>query len=179
MIGAARKARSRLAMIVAPIDFDVEPRGHVFVTGQHEPILMDRGIERQFRPEILRDRSLGPPDQRVAPDAGGGEEAAGRPSRARRQVILLLDVATVGRGADPRRQRCAGIVALEQDVGDTTDRVGSVDRRRAVGDDLDPIECRQRALVDVDALDAAGSLSVSAKANRYPEAGERPKAVMV
>ena len=91
-------------------------------------------------------------ERRVAIIFIGHEPAAALPTPAGKNGVALLDIAAVGRASKPRPGFDAIIIALEHDVDDATDCVGSIDGRGSVGDDLDPIDRRQRDGGNIDAL---------------------------
>src|SRR3546814_543907 len=76
--------------------------------------------------------------------------SAGRPFGSAEHAKLLLKIAAIGRAAEPRGRREPFIVLAQQDIDHTSDRVGTIYRRCAVGDDLDALDCcnRDRAHVD-------------------------------
>ncbi len=84
------------------------------------------------------------------------DDAAVRPARAAEKIILLLEIAAVGRQADPGAGRHALIVALEENIDHPGDRVGAVDGRCPIGHDLDAVDRRDGNGADVDhRIDAA------------------------
>ncbi len=68
------------------------------------------------------------------------------------RAIFLLDISPVGGSAQALRRFQTSKVAPQDDVGDATDCVGSVERRSAVSDHFDPINRAQGDRSNVDAL---------------------------
>ena len=101
---------------------------------------------RQCQRRVDRPRIVALPgvDRIRAARVESNHEPTRCPAMTANEAQPLLEIAPVGRSADPCRRFETVIVAPEDDVGDAAHRIGTVKGRGAVGDNFDPFDRADR-----------------------------------
>src|SRR6185503_3761407 len=134
------------------VEVEGQPGRSLLVTAQDAARLADPVRQKEGAIDGPGVIALARSDRRRAASVERDHEAARRPAAAADQAVLLLEITTGSRAADPRGRLDALKVAPENDVGDTGDRVRSIQSRCPVRDDFDPVDRPEGNRRDVDAL---------------------------